>query len=74
MSIIETNFRPPWQPIKSIFSFFRWLKRPSVDIAVYEDESRAQRDFILDMMEVHPDAFQHEVDCLTMMELYHSRF
>lgn len=73
MSVVETNSRAPWQPMVSVFSFLRRLKHPSFDTAIDEDESRARRDFILELMQTHPDAFQHELDCRTMMELYHSR-
>ena len=74
MSLVETNARPFWQPRNWFPSLFKRMKRFSVDAADSSEESRARRTFILEMMDSHPDAFEHEFSCQTMMGLYRSRF
>ncbi len=74
MSFAESYFHQTWQTFGPVVAFFSRLKRSSVDTVVGEDASRARRDFILEMMEAHPDAFQHEIDIQTMMNVYPSRF
>ena len=37
------------------------------------DEDRACREFVLGMMQMHPEAFEHEMDVQNMMHFYPSR-
>ena len=39
-----------------------------------QEDSRAERDFILEMLDRHPDAFQSELDIQHMAHLYRSKF
>ncbi len=74
MSVVEISPRLFHQPFTLVVSFFSRRPPRSGDTDRCEDESRARRAFIVEMMEAHPEAFQHELDCQTMMHLYSSRF
>ena len=74
MSVVEVIPRPNWKISERLASFFSRLRAPLADTEVAEDERRAGRAFVLEMMEAHPDAFQHEFDYETMMRFYPSRF
>jgi hypothetical protein len=45
-----------------------------VNTSSAQAENRMRRTFILEMMEAHPEAFQHELDVQNMMHFYPSRF
>lgn len=51
---------------------------PSRDCATppedLQEESRDRRDFILEMLDRNPDAFNSESDILVMAHLYHCKF
>ena len=85
MSVIAIEFRPSLQVLKSAVARLFQSKPALADTDTDTDtgtdtdecENRARRYFILEMMEAHPEAFQHGqhgLDCQTMMELYHPRF
>ena len=74
MSVVEITSRPTWQPFKRLLFLFTNLRGPSVHAEYDEAENRARRTFILEMMDAHPEAFQHEHDFQHMMVFYPSRF
>ena len=74
MNVVEIVYRPTWQPFKPLVSLLARLRFPSLSAECNEDENRARRTFILDMMDAYPEAFQNEYDCQTMMAFYPSRF
>lgn len=74
MSDVAIQSRPIWKPFGLATLFLSKMIGTPVDTKFDERESRVRRDFILEMMDVHPEAFQHEIDCQTMMKFYPSRF
>lgn len=74
MSTIAIQSHRNWKPFRFVASFLPKMTGPSVDIEVDDQESRVRRDFTLEMMNAHPEAFQHEFDCQNMMSFYPSRF
>ncbi|MDU8945772.1 hypothetical protein [Ovoidimarina sediminis] len=73
MSVVEIIPRPNWKISERLASFFSRLRVPPADTEVSEDERRAGRALVREMMEAHPEAFQHEFDYETMMRFYPSR-
>jgi hypothetical protein len=64
----------PWRPVRFLgFLVRRAVKHPTVPEEMAQDD-RARRAFVLEMMEAHPDAFQHELDVQAMMHCYPARF
>jgi hypothetical protein len=62
---------------KRIEDFWKTLKPSSNCATPPEDsqmESRAERDFILEMLDRNPDAFQSELDIHSMARLYRCKF
>ncbi|UWR01915.1 hypothetical protein K3740_12705 [Ruegeria conchae] len=74
MSAAASQTRPTWKWFGFATSFLSKMIGPSTDIEVHDQEGRAHRDFILDMMDAHPEALQHEMDFETLMRFYPSRF
>ena len=72
MSTVAIQSTFIWQPMKFVASRLAQSERPSADTDVGAQVNRARRDFILEMMDAHPDAFQHEFDCQTVMKFYPS--
>ena len=60
-----------FKPFRDFLASFLASAKKQPDI---EEESRARRDFILDMMHEHPEAFQSELDIQNMMRICPSRF
>lgn len=71
VAITDTPLTRPLAYIRSVLSLVRRQPKSQEDS---EKESRERREFILEMMMTHPDAFQSELDCRTMMHFYPSRF
>ena len=74
MSFVEIEPRPTRLTFKPMISLLARLRLPSLQADCDENETRTRRTFILEMMEAHPEAFQHEFDCQTIMGFYPSRF
>lgn len=74
MSLSETHSRLNWHPFKPLLSALSRLRPFSSPTDCGGAEDCARRRFILDMMDAHPDAFQHELNCQTIMKFYPSRF
>ena len=62
-----------WKPLQKLHSLFAIRARDASDTGSATPD-QARRDFILEMMQAHPDAFQHEMDVQTMMHFYPARF
>jgi hypothetical protein len=73
MSIVEIEPRSIWLAFKPVVSLLARLKVSSPQVDCDESATRARRTFILEMMETHPEAFQNEFDCQTMMGFYPSQ-
>ena len=73
MSAITVQSNLTWKLFGLATSLLSKVLGPSIDTEVDDQESRTRRDFILEMMEAHPEAFQHELDFQTMMSFYPSR-
>ncbi len=74
MSAVASHVRPFLHPLMSRISQLARLKHPKADAKEDERENRDRRNFILEMMDAHPEAFQSELDCQSMMIFYSSRF
>ena len=74
MSTIAIQSNPISQCIRLVASKLSHMFGPSVETEIDVQDNRARRDFVLEMMDAHPEAFQHEIDCQTMMTYYPSRF
>lgn len=74
MSVVENTPRLSCKPLTLLVSFLSQIKILPSNTQCGEEENRARRDFIMEMMDAHPEAFQHEIDCQTMMRFYPSRF
>ncbi|MBD3662313.1 hypothetical protein [Sulfitobacter aestuariivivens] len=69
--LLETlRLRPFWR----LFRAFGGLGHSGAKPACSDQQDRARRAFVLEMMEAHPEAFQHEQDVQCMMHYYPSRF
>ena len=73
MSAIAVQSHLTWKLFGLATSLLSKVLGPSIDTEVDDQESRARRAFILEMMEAHPEAFQHELDFQNMMSFYPSR-
>ncbi len=56
-----------WKPL------FSWWDRGTSPVEPQED-ARASRDFLLEVLDKSPDAFQSDLDVLTMAHMCHCRF
>jgi len=74
MSVVAIQSHQIWKPFGLATSLLSKVIGSTEDTEVRDQESRARRDFILEMMDAHPEAFQHEMDFQTMMSFYPSRF
>ena len=74
MSVVEIPPRLSCKPLTLLVSFLSQINILPWNTECGEEENRARRDFIMEMMDAHPEAFQHEIDCQTMMRFYPSRF
>ncbi|AXI41438.1 hypothetical protein C1J02_05325 [Sulfitobacter sp. SK011] len=62
-----------WKPLALLLEAFNSARiRPTIS-ADSDDEIRARRDCILEMMQSNPEAFQSELDFQCMMHHYPSR-
>ena len=73
MKLFAIQSHSIWQPFRLVASCLSHLISFSVDTEVDEQENRDRRHFVMEMMDAHPEAFQHEIDCQTMMKFYPSR-
>jgi len=74
MTMAATRAPSVWWVLK-LFRFTTSDPRAqSGDAARSTTEDQARRDFVLEMMQEHPEAFQHEQDVQSMMLFYPSRF
>lgn len=74
MILVTITDTPPSQLLmylRRVLSLIQWRPTSQADS---EEENRERRDFVLEMMQAHPDAFQNELDCQAMMHFYPSRF
>ncbi|SHH84329.1 hypothetical protein SAMN04488044_0062 [Cognatishimia maritima] len=58
--------------LRYVFAPVRWM--PEVRKRDNNIRSRERRDFMLELMKSHPEAFQSELDFQNMMYVYPSRF
>lgn len=73
MAAMETFLRP--EPFSRIAALVRlWFSKRVRYVEEAPDETRARRDFILEMMDECPDAFLHEDNMRTAMLYYSGRF
>lgn len=63
-----------WKSIEVVAKFFFGSNRCKPKLKAPIEEAQARREFILEMMENNPDAFQSELDAQCMMHFYPSRF
>jgi len=74
MNTVVTQAPSYWNP----FRFFKFIpsnaRKEPANTASSDEESRIRRSFVLEMMQAHPEAFQHELDVQTMMQFYSLRF
>ena len=74
MSVVAIQSHHIWKPFGLATSLLSKVIGSTKETEVHDQETRARRDFILEMMDAHPEAFQHEMDFQTMMGFYPSRF
>ncbi len=74
MSISSPLFRLPGWP--SLSGLLRWIFPPlgPSTTEADEDADRDRREFMLEMLDRHPDAFSSEFDVQSMLSLYRDRF
>ena len=74
MSVVAIQFRPIWKCFGLTTSFLSKMIVAPIDTKVDDQESRARRDFILEMIYANHEAFQHEMDFQTLVKFYPSKF
>lgn len=74
MSSVASQAPASWKPFRFLKSIASITRKKPVNTARAQAENRMRRAFILEMMEAHPEAFQHELDVQNMMHFYPSRF
>ncbi|SDL03841.1 hypothetical protein [Aliiruegeria lutimaris] len=74
MSLITFTSTPRFSPMANLLSLIARVLWTPANKSNNEDESRDRRDFLLEMMELHPCSFQSELDFQNMMHVYPSRF
>ena len=57
--------------LRSVFACVRWMPEVKKDS---KKQIRDRRDFMLELMKSHPEAFQSELDFQNMMHVYPQRF
>ncbi|OYX44497.1 MAG: hypothetical protein B7Z02_05190 [Rhodobacterales bacterium 32-67-9] len=73
MSITSPRFRlPEWPSLSGLLRRVLPSFPPINDADA--DADRARRDFVLDMLDRHPEAFASEFDVQGMLSLYRDRF
>jgi hypothetical protein len=74
MSSFAAKAPSGWKPFRFLKSIASITRKKPVNTANTDAENQMRRAFILEMMEAHPEAFQHELDIQNMMHFYPSRF
>ena len=74
MSLVNFTGTPIFRRLaylRSVFALVRWLPKIKKD---NKKRSLERRDFMLELMKSHPEAFQSELDFQNMMYVYPARF
>lgn len=74
MSLVNFTATPIFRRLaylRSVFALVRWLPKIKKD---NKKRSLERRDFMLELMKSHPEAFQSELDFQNMMYVYPARF
>lgn len=74
MTLIAVPQYAAWKPLKFILKIFHSKTDRLTDFASSNKLLLADREFVLEMMQSHPEAFQCEFDFQTMMHCHSFRF
>jgi len=74
MSVFTMSGPSLWKPFEYLRSILTAVRRQDENQVERDEGSRDRREFVLEMMQVYPGAFQSELDCQDLMRFYPSRF
>ena len=63
-----------WKRIEDFWKTLKPLRNSATPPEDSQEDSRAERDFILEILDRNPDAFQSELDIHSMARLYRCKF